>query len=140
MKKILLLTAMLLAPTFAQAEWIEISTGDSIGDVSVYIDSAEIRRNGNAFYFWTLWDFARIQADVPATPYRSAKSQQEINCATKQVRTLTLSYHSEQMALGQVVLSYSFDGSPKEFDRSWKPIAPNTFFSVIFESVCELAK
>ncbi|NJD34191.1 MAG: hypothetical protein FIA96_05040 [Betaproteobacteria bacterium] len=140
MKKTLLLIALLLVQTFARAEWIEISTGDSIGDVSVYIDSAAVRRDGNAFFFWTLWDFAHIQADVPGVPYRSAKSQQEINCATKQARTLTLSYHSEQMALGQVVLSYSFDGSAGEFDRSWKPIMPNTFFSVIFESVCELAK
>lgn len=45
MKKTLLPIALLLAPPLAQADWIEISTGDSIGDVSVYIDSAAIRSN-----------------------------------------------------------------------------------------------
>jgi hypothetical protein len=124
----------------AWAEWVEIGTSDSIREVYIYVDSSAIRRKGDVFNFWTLWDFTTAQTDVPGAAYRSAKSQQEINCATGQSRTLTLSYHAEQMALGEVVFTYSFDGSAKEFDRAWKPIAPNTFFSEIFKSICEIAK
>jgi hypothetical protein len=139
MKKLLLL-ALLALPASAHAEWIEIDTGDSIREVYVYVDSAAIRRNGEVFNFWTMWDFTSAQSDMPGAPYRSAKSQQEINCAARQSRTLTLSFHSEQMALGDVVFTYTFDGSAKEFDRAWKPIAPNTFFSEIFKAICASAK
>ena len=130
--------ALVAAP--AWAEWIEIDTGDSIREVYVYVDSAAIRRNGEVFNFWTMWDFTSAQSDMPGAPYRSAKSQQEINCAARQSRTLTLSFHAEQMALGDVVFTYTFDGSAKEFDRAWKPIAPNTFFSEIFKAICASAK
>lgn len=140
MKRILLLILLLLAPVIARAEWVEILTEDSIREVSVYIDSSAIRRKGNVFNFWTLWDFTTAQTDLPGAPYRSAKSQQEIDCAARQSRVLTLAYHAEQMALGEVVFSYAFDGSSREFDRSWKPVAPNTFFSVIFKSLCEMEK
>jgi hypothetical protein len=124
----------------AWAEWIEIDTGDSIREVYVYVDSAAIRRKGDVFNFWTMWDFTAAQTDLPGAAYRSVKSQQEINCAAGQSRTLTLSYHAEQMALGDVVFTYTFDGSAKEFDRAWKPIAANTFFSEIFKSICRSAK
>jgi len=129
-----------LVTTPAWAEWVEISTSDSIREVYVYIDSSAIRRKGDVFNFWTLWDFTTAQTDVPGAAYRSAKSQQEINCLAQQSRTLTLSYHAEQMALGEVVFTATFDGSAREFDRSWTPIAPNTFFSEIFKSICEMAK
>ncbi len=135
MKKFLLL-ALMLSPAFAHAEWIEIDTGDSIREVYVYVDSAAIRRKGDVFNFWTMWDFTSAQSDMPGAPYRSAKSQQEINCAAGQSRTLTLSFHAEQMALGDVVFTYAFDGTAREFDRAWKPIAPNTFFSEIFKAIC----
>ncbi len=124
----------------AWAEWVEIDTGDSVREVYVYVDSSAIRRKGDVFNFWVLWDFTSAQTDLPGQTYRSAKSQQEINCAARQNRTLTLSYHAEQMALGDVVFTYTFDGSAREFDRSWKPIAANTFFSEIFKSICESVK
>lgn len=130
----------LLIAVPARAEWIEISTSDSIREVYVYIDSATIRRTGAVFNFWILWDFAQTQADVPGATYRSTKMQQEINCTAGQSRMLALYHHAEQMALGDVVFKFTLDRSTKEFDRSWKPIAPNTFLSVISRSVCELAK
>lgn len=124
----------------ARAEWVEISTRDSIREVYVYLDSATIRRAGDVFNLWILWDFTAPQSDVPGASYRSTKMQQEINCAAGKSRTLILAHHAEQMALGEVVFKYTIDPSAKEFDRSWQPIAPNTFFSEIFKSVCELAK
>lgn len=139
MKKLLFL-ALLISPALTRAEWIEIGTSDSIREVYVYVDSTAIRRKGDVFNFWTMWDFTSAQSDMPGAPYRSAKSQQEINCAAGQNRTLTLSFYAEQMALGDVVYTYAFDGSAREFDHAWKPIAPNTFFSEIFKVICEIAK
>lgn len=132
------LFALIASP--ARAEWIEITTRDSIREVYVYIDSATIHRTGDVFNLWILWDFTQAQADVPGATYRSTKMQQEINCLARQGRMLALYHHAEQMALGDVVFKFTLDRSAKEFDRSWKPIAPNTFLSEIFRSVCDLAK
>lgn len=132
------LFALVIAP--ARAEWIEISTNDSVREVYVYIDSATIRRAGDVFNFWVLWDFTAPQLDVPGQAYRSTKMQQEINCAAGQSRTLILAHHAEQMALGEVVFNYAVAPSARESNRSWQPIVPNTFFSEIAKSVCDLAK
>jgi len=76
MKKILLLV-ILLSPALAHAEWTWISTRSG-GEVTVYIDTATIKRNGNVVGFSTLLDYVTVRT-LSGAPFRSATMQDEID-------------------------------------------------------------
>ncbi len=127
MKRFLLL-ATLLTPAIAQAEWVKV-TSASAGEVTVYVDPATIKREGNVVAFSTLFDYATVRT-LSGAPFRSATMQDEIDCAGKQSRTLAVSSHSEPMAGGYVVSTSTGGYAP------WTPIAPKTIVSVTFKYVC----
>lgn len=128
MKKILLLVT-LLAPTIAQAEWVKV-TSASAGEVTVYVDSATIKRTGNVVEFSTLFDYATVRT-LSGAPFSSATMQDEIDCVGKLSRTLAVSSHSEPMAGGHVVSTSTGGHAP------WTPIAPKTIVSATFKHVCK---
>jgi hypothetical protein len=127
MKKILLMV-ILLAPVLAQAGWTRVSTLSG-GEVTVYVDSATIKRNGNVVEFSTLFDYATVRT-LSGAPFRSATMHDEIDCVGKQSRTLAVSSHSEPMAGGHVV-STSTGYAP------WTPVAPKTIPAAILKFVCK---
>ena len=127
MKKFPLLF-ILLAPALAQAEWTWVSTLSG-GEVTVYIDSATIKRESKVVAFSTLFDYATVRT-LSGAPFSSATMQDEIDCVGKQSRTLAVSSHSEPMAGGHVV-STSTGYAP------WTPIAPKTIVSATFKHVCK---
>jgi hypothetical protein len=126
MKKILLLI-ILLSPALARAEWTWVSTRSG-GEVTIYVDSATIKRNGNVAEFSTLFDYATVRT-LSGAPFRSATMQDEIDCARKQSRTLAVSSHSEPMAGGHVV-STATGYAP------WISVAPRTIPAAILKFVC----
>ena len=128
MKKFLLLVT-LLAPTTAQAEWVKL-TSASEGEVTVYVDPASIKREGNVVEFSTLFDYATVRT-LSDAPFSSATMQNEIDCAGKQSRTLVVSSHSEPMAGGHIVSIATGGYVP------WTPIAPQGIVSAIFKFVCK---
>jgi hypothetical protein len=128
MKSFLILIT-LLAPAIAQAEWVKLaSVGE--GEVTVYVDPATIKREGNVVGFSALFDYATIRT-LSGAPFQSATMQEEIDCAGRQSRTLAVSSHSEPMAGGHIV-STATGG-----DVSWTPIAPQSIVSAIFKFVCK---
>jgi hypothetical protein len=127
MKKFLFLVA-LLAPAIAQAEWVKL-TSASAGEVTIYVDPATIKRDGNVAEFSTLVDYATVRT-LSGEPFQSATVQNEIDCAGKKIRTLAVSSHSEAMAGGHVV-STSTGYEP------WTRIAPKTIVFAAFEFVCK---
>lgn len=127
MKKLLFLI-ILLSPALAQAEWTWVSTLSG-GEVTVYVDSATIKRNGNVVEFSTLFDYATVRT-LSGAPFRSATMQDEIDCVGKQSRTLAVTSHSEAMAGGHVV-------STSTGYAAWAPIAPKTIPAAILKFVCK---
>ena len=127
MKKLLLLI-ILLPPALAQAEWTWVSTLSG-GEVTVYVDSATIKRNGNVVEFSTLIDYATVRT-LSGAPFQSATMQDEIDCARKRSRTLAVSSHSEAMAGGHVV-------STSTGYAAWAPVAPKTVPAAILKFVCK---
>jgi hypothetical protein len=126
--KTFLFVVALLAPAFAHAEWVKL-TSASAGEVTVYVDPATIKREGNVVEFSTLFDYTTVRT-LSGESFQSATMQNEIDCAGKKNRTLAVSSHSESMAGGHVV-STSTGYEP------WTRIAPKTIVSAAFEFVCK---
>ena len=128
MKSFLFLVA-LLCPTLAQAEWVKlVSVG--AGEVTVYVDPASIKREGNVVVVSTLFDYATVRT-LSGAPFQSATMEDEIDCAGKQSRTLAVTSHSEPMAGGHIVSTATGGYLP------WTPIDPQGIFSAIFKFVCK---
>ena len=51
-----LILITLLAPAIAQAEWVKLASAGA-GEVTVYVDPASIKREGNVVEFSTLFDY-----------------------------------------------------------------------------------
>ena len=127
--KIFLILVALLAPTFAQADWVRlVSVG--AGEVTVYVDPASIKRDGNVVGISTLFDYATVRT-LSGAPFQSATMQDEIDCAGKQTRTLAVTSHSEPMAGGHIVSTATGGYVP------WTPIDPQGIFLAIFRFVCK---
>ena len=128
MKRCLFLVA-LLAPPIAQAEWVKlVSAGE--GEVTVYVDPASIKREGNVVEFSALFDYATVRT-LSGAPFQSATMQEEIDCAGRQSRTLAVSSHSEPMAGGHIVSTATGGYLP------WTPIDPQGIVATIFKFVCK---
>ena len=128
MKRFLFLVA-LLAPTIAQADWVKlVSAGE--GEVTVYVDAASIKREGNVVEFSALFDYATVRT-LSGAPFQSATMQEEIDCAGRQSRTLAVSSHSEPMAEGHIVSTATGGYLP------WTPIDPQGIVAAIFKFVCK---
>jgi hypothetical protein len=128
MKSFLFLVA-LLASTLAQAEWVKLASAGE-GEVTVYVDPASIKREGNVVEFSALFDYATVRT-LSGAPFQSATMQEEIDCAGKFSRTLAVSSHSEPMAGGHIVSTATGGHVP------WTPIAAEGIVSAIFKFVCK---
>lgn len=127
--KCFLILITLLTPAIAQAEWVQLaSVGE--GEVTVYVDPATIKREGNVVEFSALFNYATVRT-LSGAPFQSATTQEEIDCAGKQSRTLAVSSHSESMAGGHIV-STATGGYVL-----WTPIAPETIVSALLKFVCK---
>lgn len=128
MKSILFLVALLVS-TLAQAEWVKVISV-SAGEVTVYVDPASIKREGNVVEFSALFNYATVRT-LSDAPFQSATMQEEVDCAGKQSRTLAVTSHSEPMAGGHIVSTATGGHVP------WTPIAPESIVSAIFKIVCK---
>lgn len=126
MKTLFFLVA-LLAPAIAQGEWVKL-TSASGGEATVYVDPATIKRDGHVVGFSTLVDYATVRT-LSGEPFQSATMQNEIDCAGRMNRTLSVSSHSEAMAGGHVV-------STSAGQAAWAPIAKKTIVATTFDFVC----
>jgi len=127
MKKILFLV-ILQIPTLAQAEWTWVSTR-SRGEVTIYVDTATIKRNGSVAEFATLFDYATVRT-LSGAPFQSATMQDEIDCVAKRTRTLAVSSYSGPMGGGHVV-STATGYAP------WTPIGAKTIAAATLKLVCK---
>ncbi|NJD33725.1 MAG: hypothetical protein FIA96_02615 [Betaproteobacteria bacterium] len=127
--KSFLIMVTLLAPAIVQAEWVKLASAGE-GEVTVYVDPATIKRDGNVVEFSALFDYATVRT-LSGAPFQSATMQEAIDCAGKQSRTLAVTSHSEPMAGGHIVSTAAGGYVP------WTPIAPEGIVSAIFKFVCK---
>jgi surface-adhesin protein E len=105
MKRLLLLTLLVLSSGPVYAEWVEVG-GKVEEGLTVYLEFDTISRSGDVVKMWELWDFKTTRTD-PKPPHMSVKSQREIDCIKKRGRLLAMTAFSGNMGSGKVVYSVS---------------------------------
>ncbi len=111
----------------AKAEWLAVDEND----VAVaYIDLATIIKNGNILNMWSMADLKTAKLDSIG-PYKSIKSQVEIDCKEYKSQMHTAFFYSGHMSGGNEILSADLT-SPE-----WKPIEPKTFFDALWKVACK---
>ena len=111
----------------AAAEWVEVDRKDT---TTVYADPATIHMGGNLVKMWSLYDFKTIQAIDGLTPYMSSRQQYEFDCKEKRLRTFSFSFHSANMAQGEVTVSATRTGN-------WEPIASGSTDEGLWRAACK---
>ncbi len=104
MKRLLLITLLVLSRGPAYAEWMAVEkTYLPSGKQTVCVDRDTIRREGNLVTLWQLIDFKWMQGNVGMGclgfgPHRflSTKTHKQFDCAAKRLRLLALVPMAEQ--------------------------------------------
>jgi hypothetical protein len=104
MRKTIFMMLLAVVSGSAVAGWVEVGTSD----VSIlYADLPTMRKTGNVVTLWYLLDFTTRQEYAGGATYVSAKTNAEFDCANREWRQLSFSWHSGNMGEGDVVLSAS---------------------------------
>jgi hypothetical protein len=90
MKRLVLITVLLLSNGPAYGEWIKIVDSEQLG-MTVYGDPKTVRRTGDLVKLWVLFDSKTIQT-MAGDSFMSSKGQNEFDCAEERMRVLTFTH------------------------------------------------
>jgi hypothetical protein len=126
MKRLLLITFLLLSSGPAYAEWV--LHGESESGTTVYADPATMHREGNLVKMEVLFDFKTIQTNAGVS-YLSAKAQMEYDCAEQRFEGLEVIYFSGNMGSGNLLDRSSAKGK-------WLPVSPSSLDQALWKVAC----
>ena len=127
MKRLLLITFLLLSSGPAYAEWVSVAEADD--GMTVYVDRDTIRRKGNLVEMWLLYDYKTVRAGEQHHIV-SVKMQSEYDCPEERFRTRAILEYSGNMGRGKVVFTDSNKGT-------WKPVAPGSPAQALLKVACD---
>jgi len=127
MKRLIVMTLLVLSSSPAYAEWIKVSDSDEAG-MTVYVDPATIRRTRNLVKMWQFYDYKTVQT-VGGIGFLTVKEQWEFDCAEERRRVLALTEFSGNMGSGTVVYTNSEVGK-------WQPVAPSSIGQLLWKFAC----
>ena len=127
MKRLLLITLLLLSSGPAYAEWVKVSDSNEAG-MTVYADPDTIRRNRNLVKMWQFYDYKTVQT-VAGIGFLTVKEQWEFDCAEGRRRVLALTEFSGNMGSGTVVYTNSEVGK-------WQPVEPSSIGQLLWKFAC----
>jgi hypothetical protein len=127
MRRILLITLLLLSSGPAYAEWVKIAETDKPTEI-IYLDPETIRRKGNFVKMWQLTDLKTVQTKGGVL-YLSHKGQVEFGCLEERYRILAFSRFSGNMGHGNVVYSHSDE-------QKWEPVYPESVGQTAWNVAC----
>ena len=127
MKRLILITLLVLNSGPVYAEWMLTSGNDDAG-LTVYVDPDTIRRKGNLVTMWQLYDYKAIQT-VAGDSLLSIKRYNEYDCAEERTRMLAYTWFSGNMGSGHVVYS-----TPDE--QQWEPVVQGSINRALWRVAC----
>jgi hypothetical protein len=127
MKRLLLITLLVLNSGPVYAEWVLTSGNDDAG-LTVYIDRDTIRRNGNLAKMWQLHDYKTVQT-VAGDSLLSIKRYNEYDCTEERTRMLGYTWFSGNMGSGKVV--YSTNDV-----QQWEPVVARSIDRSLWKVAC----
>ncbi len=137
MKRLLLITLLVLSREPVYAEWVAVEKNYlSSGKQTVYVDPDNIRRERNLVTLWQLIDFKWMQGNVGMGrlgfgPHRflSTKTHKQFDCAGKRLQLLTFTEFSRHMGTGRWNDGYVDQGN-------WLPVEPESMNQALWEVAC----
>ena len=127
MKRLFLITLLVLGSGPAYAEWIAVTT--SVSDDTIYIDP-EIRRKGELVEMWVLVDSKLAKHLPPASYFLSMRLLQQYNCTEERMRFLAVTWFSGNMGKGAVI-------DDVDNESEWRPVPPDSVGRYLMELACE---
>ena len=146
MKKIIIMTILLIVSTNALAEWVYLT---SSSDSKVYFNSRPTKKRGHKIKLWTLTDFEKHQLIGEETGYHTGSGSLdralgiehnekyykslvqvfEYDCAEETSVQIGITAYSANMGAGKIIDSSNERGSPSE-------IIPDTIGEAEYEFAC----
>ncbi|MCL4844905.1 MAG: hypothetical protein KJ066_00075 [Acidobacteria bacterium] len=110
----------------AEATWQQF--GENSRLIAYYREAAS--NSEGHVVVWVLYDYKTAQeSERSGRRYLSQKGQQEVDCTGGRSRTVSFSWHSEQMGNGRVVYSSTTA-------TSWEPSSPDSIARALAAVVC----
>lgn len=120
---LMLLLAAISSGAMAEWVWVWISTDGE----KWYIDPQTIKKDGNLRRGWVLINEPAADKDFGSLSNRALVA---FDCKGERSSVLQISYHSEPMARGRLIDSFTFK------DDDWHYNAPGTAGEAILKIVC----
>ncbi len=131
MKRLLLITLLVLSHGPAYAEWVAVENNYLLpGRQTVYVDPNTIRREGNLVTLWQLTDFVWMQGSRKGfSRFLSTTTHKQFDCAAKRLRLLAYTEFSRRMEIG-----IAYDGCVDQ--DTWIPVEPESLIQPLWEVAC----
>jgi len=121
----LALVALSLAPMSARAQWVYLSSNDTLG-MDLYADLNSVRKAGNVRTVLELWNFAQTGRDGEL----STIVWSEIDCNHRSKRMLAFIDYDQAIGHGKAL-------NFQEIDAEWRAIRPNSVGNKQMKTICE---
>ena len=139
MRKAIVMVLLLVASGNAAAQWVEwfVPKGNlsqwvaanSNEAITIYADTATIRKAGGIAQMWDLTDMQTGKALGGEKRALSFKKEQEYDCNKQQARILYISWHSGNMGEGEIIGSDHTLGN-------WRPVLLGTIHERLWKTAC----
>ena len=129
MKRLLLVTFLVLSNGPAHAEWVEVSGSLSQGGYTVYADPDTVRRKGDLVKMWQVADYNIVQIEAAGKSFLSIRGLDEYDCTEEQTRNIAFYFYSAQMGTGEIIYSNTDSGK-------WKPVIPHSIAHILWKFAC----
>jgi hypothetical protein len=123
--KIILVLLLAVVSSSALAEWVDAGTNDT---QRLYYDPATIKKTGDVVKMWHLHDYSEAR-DLAGKKYMSLRVLSEFDCWKNELRIFNETYHSGNMARGDVLSTVS--GPTK-----WQPVPRGSFNEILKKIAC----
>jgi hypothetical protein len=123
--KIILVMLLAVVSRSALAEWVDAGAN---GTQRLYYDPATIKKTGDVVKMWHLHDYSEAR-DLAGKKYMSLRVLSEFDCWKNEFRIFNETYHSENMAGGDVLSTVS--GPSK-----WQPVPRGSFNDILKKIAC----
>ena len=128
MKHFFLITLLVLSGGPAYAELVAVV--QNANNVTIYIDSETISRNGYMVELWFIFDYKRPRRLASDVHYLSMKRHYKYDCAIEWSRLLATTFFLSNMGKGHVL-----DDIVEE--DNWRPVPDAGFGRTMMESACK---
>ena len=128
MKHLFLIALLMLSSAPAYAELVAVV--QNANNVTIYIDSETISRNGYMVELWFIFDYKRPRRLDKDVYYLSMKRHYKYDCAIEWSRLLATTFFLSNMGKGHVL-----DDIVEE--DNWRPVPDAGFGRTMMESACK---